>query len=92
MLWTKISGQQKLNQPLKQLRRRCKMPALILWQAVAEDRPEGTPTEEQDPQRRQHPHQKPHLVDRSTVAAKCRAGTAHSKVLSRLDWPLSHHR
>ena len=55
---------------LKQLRRRCKMPALILWQAVAEDRPEGTPTEKQDPQRRQHPHHKPHRVDRLTIAAR----------------------
>ena len=67
MLWTKISGQQKLNQPLKQQRRRCKMPALILWQAVAEDRPEGTPTEEQDPQRRQHPHKNFQPADRSSV-------------------------
>ena len=65
-----MSEQQELNQPLKQLRRRCKMPALRLWQAAAEDRPEGTPTEEQDPQRRQYPHQKLHLVDRLPVVAK----------------------
>ena len=64
MLWTKISGQQELNQPLMQLRRRCRMPALILWQAAAEDRPEGTPTEKQDPQRRQHPHKNYQPADR----------------------------
>ena len=65
-----ISGQQKLNQPLKQLRRRCKMPALILWQAVAEDLPEGTPTEKQDPQRRQDPHKNYHPADRMLVVAR----------------------
>ena len=65
-----ISGQQKLNQPLKQLRRRCKMPALILWQAVAEDRPEGTPAEKQDPQRRQDPHKNCRPADRTLVVAR----------------------
>ena len=65
-----ISGQQKLNQPLKQLRRRCKMPALILWQAAAEDRPEGTPTEKQDPQRRQDPHKNYQPADRMLVVAR----------------------
>ena len=64
MLWILISGQQKLNQPQKQLRRRCKMPALILWQAAAEDRPEGTPTETQNPQRRQDPHKNFQPADR----------------------------
>ena len=36
------------------------MPAQMDWRAAVELRPEGTPTEEQDPQRRQHPHQKPY--------------------------------
>ena len=67
MLRTRISEQQKLNQPLKQLRRRCKTPARIPWQAVAEDRPEGTPTEKQDPQRRQHPHKNYPPADRLLV-------------------------
>ena len=73
MLRIPIRGQQELNQykPQKQLRRRCKMPAQEIWQAAAQDRPEGTPTEDQDPQRSLHPHQKPHfLVDRLPVVAK----------------------
>ena len=65
-----MSGQQELNQPLKQLRRRCKMPALILWQAVAEDRPEETPAEKQDPQRRQDPHKKHRPADHTLVVAR----------------------
>ena len=65
-----MSEQQELCWPLKQLLRRCKTPARIPWQAVAEDRPEGTPTEEQDPQRHQYPHQKLHLVDRLPAVAK----------------------
>ena len=81
MLWTTISGQQKLNQPLKQLRRRYKMPALILWQAVAEDRPEGTPTE-MDPQRRQHPHRNYLPADRMPVDARLRVGTVRMRVPS----------
>jgi len=73
VLWTPISGQQELNQykPQMQLRRRCKMPAQEIWQAAAQDRPEGTPTEDQDLQRSLHPHKKPHfLVDRLLVDAK----------------------
>ena len=70
MLRTRISGQQELNQPLMQLRRRCKIPALILWQAAAEDRPEGTPIEKQDPQRRQDPHKKHRPADHSLVVAR----------------------
>ena len=65
-----ISGQRKLNQPLKQLRRRCKIPALILWQAAAEDRPEGTPTEMQDPQRSQYPHKSYLTADHLLVDAR----------------------
>ena len=64
-----MSEQQELNQPLKQLRRRCKTPARIPWQAVAEDRPEGTPTE-MDPQRRQHPHKKHRPADHTLVVAR----------------------
>ena len=65
-----MSEQQELYQPLKQLRRRCKMPALRLWQAAAEDRPEGTPIETQDPQRRQDPHKKHRPADHSLVVAR----------------------
>ena len=64
---SEMSEQQELNQPLKQLRRRCKMPALRLWQAAAEGRPEGTPTEKQDPPRRQHPHKNFQPADRLLV-------------------------
>ena len=46
------------------------MPALILWQAAAEDRPEGTPTEDQDPQRRQEPHKKHRPADHTLVVAR----------------------
>ena len=46
------------------------MQAQEIWQAAAQDRPEGTPTEEQDPQRSLHTHQKPYRVDRSTAAAR----------------------
>ena len=77
-----MSEQQELNQPLKQLRRRCKTPALRLWQAVAEDRPEGTPTEIQDPQRRQHPHRNYQPADRMPVDARLRVGTVHMRVPS----------
>ena len=52
------------------VRRRCKIPALILWQAEAEDRPEGTPVEKQDPQRRQDPHKKHRPADRTLVVAR----------------------
>ena len=77
-----MSEQQELNQPLKQLRRRCKMPALILWQAAAEDRPEGTPTEK-DPQRRQDPHRNYPPADRMPVDARLRVGTVPMRVPSR---------
>ena len=76
-----MSEQQELNQPLKQLRRRCKMPALILWQAAAEDRPEGTPTEK-DPQRRQDPHRNYPPADLMPVDARLRVGTAATRVPS----------
>ena len=46
------------------------MPALILWQAAAEDRPEGTPAEKQDPQRRQDPHKKHRPADHTLVVAR----------------------
>ena len=67
-----MSEQQELNQSQKQLRRRCKMPvstALKSWQAAAEDRPEGTPTEK-DPQRRQDPHKKHRPADHTLVVAR----------------------
>ena len=38
--------------------------------AAVEDHPEGTPTEEQDPQRRQNPHKKYRPADRSLVVAR----------------------
>ena len=78
----KTSEQQELNQPQKQLRRRCKMPALILWQAVAEDRPEGTPAEKQDPQRRQDPHKNYPPADLMPVDARLRVGTVPMRVPS----------
>ena len=76
-----MSEQQELYQPLKQLRRRCKTSALIPWQAVAEDRPEGTPTE-MDPQRRQHPHRNYQPADRMPVDARLRVGTVRMRVPS----------
>ena len=79
-----MSEQQELNQSQKQLRSRCKMPArtaLKLWQAAAEDRPEGLPTEK-DPQRRQDPHRNYPPADRMPVDARLRVGTVPMRVPS----------
>ena len=79
-----MSEQQELNQSQKQLRRRCKMPACTaqkLWQAAAEDRPEGTPTEK-EPQRRHHPHRNYLPADRMPVDARLRVGTVRMRVPS----------
>ena len=76
-----MSEQQELCWPLKQLLRRCKTPARIPWQAVAEDRPEGTPTEK-DPQRRQDPHRNYPPADRMPVDARLRVGTVRMRVPS----------
>ena len=77
-----MSEQQELKQSQKQLRRRCKMPvgtAQKSWQAAAEDRPEGTPTEK-DPQRRQDPHRNYPPADRLPVDARLRVGTVPMRV------------
>jgi len=76
-----MSEQQELE-PLKQLRRRCKTPALRFWRAAAEDRPEGTPTERKDPQRRQHPHKNYQPADRTLVVARLLVGTVRMRVPS----------
>ena len=84
MLWTYVKMSEQQEQTQKQLRRRCKMPvgtAQKSWQAAAEDRPEGTPTEK-DPQRRQDPHRNYPPADLMPVDARLRVGTVPMRVPS----------